>query len=73
MLSTKLQLVVGGVVTVVWVINFGAQFVVAGYEPDPQVHAVFTLVLGALFALGSKKSNNGEGGSGSGGGGNGGQ
>lgn len=56
---SKPQLVIGGIVTAIWVINFGAQFLVANYKPDPQVHAVFTLVLGALFALGNRRNGDG--------------
>lgn len=45
------------VITTVWVVNFGAALVVPDYNPSESINAVFTVIVGALFALGNKKSS----------------
>lgn len=46
------------VVTIVWALNFGAQFVIPTYKSDPLIHTAFMAVVGAAFAL-SRKDNGG--------------
>jgi UDP-N-acetylglucosamine:LPS N-acetylglucosamine transferase len=45
-------------VTVVWAVNFAAQFIVAEYKPDVAINGIFMAVVGGALALsrGSKKS-----------------
>lgn len=39
-------------VTLIWAMNFLAQFVVDGWEPDVSINGVFMAVVGAALALG---------------------
>jgi hypothetical protein len=40
-----------GLVTLVWAINFGAQFFVEGYKSDPLIHGIFMGIIGGTLAL----------------------
>jgi hypothetical protein len=46
-------------VTVVWAVNFAAQFVVDQYQPDVAINGIFMAVVGGALALsrGGKKSD----------------
>lgn len=37
------------IVTALMVINFGAEFFVAGYEPEPFIYTIFITVVGGTF------------------------
>jgi hypothetical protein len=43
-----------GLVTLVWAVNFAAQFFVEGYSSDPLVHGVFMTIVGGAMALAKK-------------------
>jgi hypothetical protein len=45
-------------VTVVWAVNFAAQFIVAEYKPDVAINGIFMAIVGGALALsrGTKKS-----------------
>ncbi len=55
-INKRLGNVVIVLVCVIWAANFGAQFVVAEYKPDPTINMIFMGIVGGLFALQSKKS-----------------
>lgn len=38
-------------VSIVFAINFGAQFVIPSYKPDPYIYGVFMTLVGGSFAL----------------------
>jgi hypothetical protein len=38
-------------ISIVWVANFFAQFIVANYHPDPSINGVFGAVVGGALAL----------------------
>lgn len=40
-----------GLVTLVWAVNFGAQFFVKDYQVDTMVHWIFMLVVGGMMGL----------------------
>ncbi|MFA7264899.1 MAG: hypothetical protein WC054_01065 [Candidatus Nanopelagicales bacterium] len=44
------------VVTVVWAINFAAQFIVEDYSPDVAINGIFMAIVGGALAL-SRRSN----------------
>lgn len=44
----------------VWAANFGAQFIVSNYKPDPTINMIFMGIVGGLFALQGRKSNEKE-------------
>lgn len=49
-------------VTLVWTINFGAQFFVENYVPDNFINTTFMAIAGGAFALKSRNGgNDGEG------------
>jgi hypothetical protein len=52
------------VVTLVWAVNFAAQFVVADYSPDVAINGIFMAVVGGALAL-SRRDNKEKKGSGS--------
>ncbi len=39
------------VVTIVWAVNFAAQFIVADYSPDVAINGIFMAVVGGALAL----------------------
>jgi hypothetical protein len=47
------------VVTIVWAINFGAQFIVDNYESDVAINGIFMAVVGGALAL-SRRSSKSE-------------
>lgn len=55
-INKRLGNVVIVLVCVIWAANFGAQFVVAEYKPDPTINMIFMGIVGGLFALQSRKS-----------------
>lgn len=59
--SERVRNIIIGVVTTVWAVNFVAGLVVADYEADPTIHAVFMSIVGGLFALGARSERNGGG------------
>ena len=58
MIPKPLATVIIVLVTVVWAVNFAAQFIVAEYKPDVAINGIFMAVVGGALALsrGSKKS-----------------
>jgi hypothetical protein len=54
LLPPRLAWAIISVVTLVWVINFGLQFVVHDYHPDAAIDGVFLTVVGGAIALGRK-------------------
>lgn len=44
-------------VSVIWAINFFAQFFISTYHPDVTLNGVFATLIGGAFAL-SRKDNN---------------
>ena len=51
MLNEKLANTIIGAVTIVWIINFGAVFVVKDYRPSESYNAIFLAIVGGVFAL----------------------
>lgn len=51
MLPKPLATAIIVVVTVVWAINFAAQFIVDSYEPDVAINGIFMAVVGGALAL----------------------
>ena len=57
------------VVTIVWAVNFIAQFIVPEYQPDVAINGIFMAIVGGALALSrkdkkednDKDSNNGDG------------
>lgn len=47
-------------VSIVWVINFGAQFVVPDYHSDVSINGIFIAVVGGAFALSRKGGDDDE-------------
>jgi hypothetical protein len=43
-----------GLVTLVWAVNFAAQFFVETYKSDPLIHGIFTAIVGGVLALSRK-------------------
>ena len=58
MINKRLGNVVIVLICVIWAANFGAQFVVSDYQPDPTINMIFMGIVGGLFALQSRRSNN---------------
>lgn len=54
-MTPRLHNVVIVSVLVVWVTNFAARFVVPGYEPAPQIDAIFMAIAGGALALNRKQ------------------
>jgi hypothetical protein len=46
------------IVTLVWAVNFGAQFIVDSYEPDVAINGIFMAIVGGALAL-SRRDNKG--------------
>lgn len=44
------------VVTLVWAVNFAAQFIFEDYSPDVAIHGIFMAVVGGAMAL-SRRDN----------------
>lgn len=55
MISERTRTIVIGVVTFFWALNVGAgivaQILEKDFAPDASIHAVFMLVVGAMFAI----------------------
>lgn len=51
MMSPRLYNVLVVAVLAVWVVNFVARFLVPGYEPAPQIDAIFMAIAGGAIAL----------------------
>lgn len=60
MIPKRLVTAIVVLISVVFTINYGAQFVVTGYQPDPAITAVFGAIVGTALAL-SRRDNNGPG------------
>lgn len=56
MISKRLGNIVIILVCVIWAANFGAQFIVADYKPDPTINMIFMGIVGGLFALQGRRS-----------------
>lgn len=54
MIPKPLGVAIVTLVTVVWIANFGAQFLVANYQVDGWVHTIFLSVVGGALAFSSK-------------------
>lgn len=48
------------VVTVVWAINFGAQFIIEGYSPDVAINGIFMAIVGGALALSRRNGGSGS-------------
>ena len=57
MINKRLGNVVIVLICVIWAANFGAQFVVSDYKPDPTINMIFMGIVGGLFALQHRRSN----------------
>lgn len=57
MIPKPLATVIIVLVTVVWAVNFAAQFIVAEYKPDVAINGIFMAIVGGALALsrGTKK------------------
>lgn len=60
MLNEKLANFIIGMVTLVWIVNFGAVFVVEDYQPSESYNAIFLAIVGGVFAL-KNRTLNGDG------------
>lgn len=58
MIPKSLATVIIVLVTVVWAVNFAAQFIVDEYKPDVAINGIFMAIVGGALALsrGPKKS-----------------
>lgn len=54
LLPRPLAYAIMGLVSVVWAINFAAQFFVEGYTSDPLIHGIFMGIVGGAMALARK-------------------
>ena len=61
-MSAGLQQVIVVVVLTVWVVNFAARIVIPGYEPAPQIDAIFMAIVGGAMALRRKSDSDSKGG-----------
>lgn len=62
LLPKPLAYAIMGLVTLVWAVNFAAQFFVEGYTSDPLIHGIFMGIVGGAIALSRKAGNSpGEG------------
>lgn len=59
LLPKPLAYAIMGLVTLVWAVNFAAQFVVEGYQSDPLIHGIFMGIVGGAMALSRKPGNHG--------------
>lgn len=59
MINKRLGNVVIVLICVIWAANFGAQFIVADYKPDPTINMIFMGIVGGLFALQHRRSGDG--------------
>lgn len=50
-MSDRLATVIIVVVTLVWVVNFFARFVVPGYQPSEAINGIFMAIVGSIFAF----------------------
>lgn len=57
MINKRLGNVVIVLICVIWAANFGAQFIVSDYQPDPTINMIFMGIVGGLFALQSRRNN----------------
>lgn len=60
MINKRLGNVVIVLICVIWAANFGAQFIVTNYKPDPTINMIFMGIVGGLFALQSRRTGNNE-------------
>ena len=60
MLPKPLATAIIVIVTIVWAINFGAQFIVTDYSPDVAINGIFMAVVGGALALSRRDNKNGE-------------
>ena len=61
LIDRKTRVRVLWIVVVVWATNFFAGLAIPGYRPDPQIHAVFMIVAGSIFAVDvGKRRGNGD-------------
>lgn len=56
MLPRPLATAIVVIVTIVWAINFGAQFIVDAYKPDVAINGIFMAIVGGALAL-SRRDN----------------
>lgn len=65
MIPRPLATVIIIVVTLVWAVNFAAQFIVADYSPDVAINGIFMAIVGGALALSrpGKSAENGDKGS----------
>lgn len=54
MLPKPLATAIVVLVTLVWVANFIAQFVIPEYKPDPFINTIFAALVGGALALSKK-------------------
>lgn len=59
MIGDRTRTVIIAVVTTVWALNFTAGLVVDDYKPSESINGIFMAIVGGLFALGARQSNNG--------------
>lgn len=57
LLPKPLAYTIMGLVTLVWAINFGAQFFIESYQSDPLIHGIFMGIVGGAFALTRKSES----------------
>lgn len=50
--------IIVAVVSLAWVANYVARFVIPQYTPDSYIDGIFTTVIGAAFALSSRSRDN---------------
>lgn len=50
-MNEKLANTIIGAVTLVWIVNFGAVFIVKDYKPSESYNAIFLAIVGGVFAL----------------------
>jgi hypothetical protein len=60
MISKPLASAIIVIVTLVWAINFAAQFIVDGYSPDVAINGIFMAIVGGALAL-SRRGNDSPG------------
>lgn len=51
MISDRTATIIIGVITVVWTANIVAGMFLKGYDTDPAINGIFTLIVGGAFAL----------------------
>lgn len=51
MISKPLATAIIIIVTVVWAVNFAAQFFVTDYDPDVSINGIFMAIVGGALAL----------------------